>query len=132
MIVVSDTIALSRIRSAAKTGTSKVMNSEAWRDVCGRRGPTVRPRTTYIATGMTTEPIAPNGSRRKIFVSSHVNCNKPRMLIPNRPSGEFQKDVLEGRMDRAEVGHPDAGFRQALDHRRHEGLSAALDRHTIV
>src|SRR6516164_7540438 len=116
MIVVSDTIALSRISSAATTGTSKVRNSGAWRDVDGRRSPTVRPRTTYITTGITTEPIAPKGSRRKIFVSSHVNCSNPRMLIPNRMPGEFQKDVFQGRVHRAEVGHLDAALRQTLDH----------------
>ena len=96
------------------------------------RGPSIRPSTTKISTGMPTVPMTPIGSRTKILISSQVS---PRVRaawsaasVANRVTGQLEKDVLERRQLGAEVDHADPMLRQALDDLGHEIVAAAANR----
>src|SRR4249919_1976031 len=127
MIVASDSTAVMAIITAANTGNatlSRLVSGSA-----GRRPPASRPNPTKIATGMRIVPSAPSGSRMKILISSQVSCSRPRNInsIADRVAGDREKDVLERRQQRAEVGRPNPVLGQALDDVGHEILAAAAD-----
>ena len=49
-------------------------------------------------------------------------------LIPNGVSRHLQKDILERRQNRPEVGHADALVGETVDHLRHQVIAVAGDR----
>src|SRR5579863_2360470 len=141
MIVTSDNTALSAIMTVTKTGRPTRTNAEAGIAPEVSLPPMLRPTSTKSSTGKRIDPIAPIGSRRKILISSQVSFQSPWnmpclslivVLIANRMAGHFEKNVLEVRQHRAEVGDPDAVLGQTMDHLGHEILAVPLDRESRV
>src|SRR5262245_26384245 len=142
MIITSDRTVLSVIRIAANTGSAtrtKSLPAIVRGDIVR---PTMRPMITKASTGTRIVPNAPSGSRMKILISIQISLRSPRSMvpstssvssvvaisIPNRVAGQFEKDILEGRHDRAEIGDADPVFRDAIDHLGDEILTAAANR----
>src|ERR1700693_5496901 len=107
MMVTSDNTPLSAMSTDARTGSPTRTNTAAAIELGVVRPPSSRPATTNTRTGKRIDPNAPNGSRRKILISSHVSFQSPRniiwfllslvcLLVPNRSTGQLQKDVFQG------------------------------------
>jgi hypothetical protein len=78
-------------------------------------------------------PIAPNGSRRNILVSIHVNFQSPRSMeyqasIANRVTGQFEEDILKVGENRAEIGDPYPILGQTVNDFGDKILAAAPNR----
>src|SRR5256885_7092749 len=117
MIVTSDSTALSVISRDARTGTSTPIIPRAVADAPDARRPSRRPSRTNAATGTSTEPKKPSGSLAKIFSSSQVSFQSPRIVsVAQRMSGQFQKDIFEIRHHRSKIGDAHAVLGHALDH----------------
>src|SRR6266540_1489792 len=118
MIATSDSTALAAIRSDARIGRSTEANRGM--AIAPRRvnGPTARRSTMKNNTGIAIDPIRPSGSRAKILISSQVSRQSPRNIgkssVSNCVAGQLEKNVLERWDFRAEIGDPEAMFRQAV------------------
>src|SRR6476469_1956510 len=94
-----------------------------------------RPSATNSSTGIPTVPNRPSGSRTKILISSHVSFQSPRSMAPsvsNRVAGQPEKDILERRKHRSEIGDPDSMLGEALDHVRDEAVAPTSNRDGAV
>ena len=76
----SDSTALMIIRIETRTGRPTRTNPSAAAGAEGLR-PITRPAMRKTNTGTAMVPNAPSGSRRKIFTSSQVSVQSPRMLM---------------------------------------------------
>jgi hypothetical protein len=80
MIVTSDSTAPMRIRTEASTGSPTPIRLLIAGEVSAALRPSIRPATRNTKTGIPIVPIAPNGSRRNILISIHVNFQSPRSI----------------------------------------------------
>src|SRR6185503_6476061 len=134
MMATSESTALAAVRIDAKIGRS-TDKKRGKRGTAGEpsrmSGPTKRASTTKTKTGTNTVPMTPSGSRTKILISSQVSCHTVRIeadSVANRVAGQLEKDVLERRDFRAEVGDRDSMLRDAADHQRHEIVTLSPQR----
>src|SRR5687767_10433217 len=129
MIATSESTALMAIRIDARTGRSTFRN-RGIRAVTARLCvATARLINRKTSTGMPMDPITPNGSRRKILISSQVRRSRPCSMgsIADTVAGEAQEHVLERRDLGAEIDHRHAMLGQAVDDRRHQIVAAPAD-----
>jgi hypothetical protein len=125
MIATRDSTVLVVIRREARMGKSTETTRGRPGETRPTRGPSSRPNSTTINTGIPTVATTPSGSRTKILISSHVSCQSPRSMVspasvPNHVASQLEKDVLECRELCAEVDHPHPVLRQALNHLGHQ------------
>src|SRR5215471_2575246 len=128
MMVTSEMTALSAIRIAANTGSPMRASALPLADSPDSVRPARRPSPRKAITGITIVPMAPIGSRMKIFVSSHVSFNRPRMSVPDGMAGQPEEDVLEIRHDGPEVRDADPVLRHAVDDGGDQFFAASVDR----
>src|SRR5919197_2773203 len=134
-MAMSDSTALAAIRTETKIGRSAERKRGASGTPVRARGPSRRPSTTKISTGMKTVPITPRGSRTKILISSQVSRHSPRSIMPASHSladgvaGQPEEDVLERRHFGAEIDHPHPMLGETLNHLGDEIVTTAANSH---
>src|ERR1700678_4490657 len=111
IIVTSDKTALIEMKTETNTGRPTPIKLFAGR-LAGASfdrslGTIARPTKMNTTTGITIVPIAPSGSRRNIFSSTHVSfhspCNIGFRLVANEATRQFQKNVFEVRKQGTEI-----------------------------
>src|ERR1700678_912793 len=132
MIVTSDKTALIEMNSETSTGRPTPIKLFAGRLAGASFGSTTRPAKMNTSTGITIVPIAPSGSRRNIFSSTHVSfqspCNIRFRLVANGATRQFQKNVFEVRKHGTEIRNANPILRQTSNHFGHQVVAAPADR----
>src|SRR3954452_780916 len=121
MMVTNESTALSEMSIAVNTGRSTVTKSGIGVGPYRGLGRGSIPIETKISRGSATVPITPSGSRMKIFISSHVNRQRPRSItvlgsLANRVAGQLEKHIFECRALRAEIDDAHVVLRKAANH----------------
>jgi len=88
-------------------------------------GPT-RARASLSAESSSVDPVHPG--HPVLQLQLYRPATKPASLVPNGVPRHLQKDILERRQNRPEVGHADALVGETVDHLRHQVIAVAGDR----